>query len=562
MNVFSNLRIRTKIFSLCLFLLLLMAGIGVGSMRSMQGIQGYLEDIFTVRLPSIDYLIEADRDLQQLLVAERSLIFAQPGTETAKKFLDEYQKNFTQSQDRWNKFKQLATAPEEKSIIDTHDTARKDWEKASQNVLDQLAKGTEESKAMAIEHSLGEASSKFELMRDQMDKLTEINLNNAQQANDAADDTYRLAMTLLLVSIGAGIVIGLGLTWFISMAIVNPINAAITSLRDIAEGEGDLTKRLPAKSSDEVGEMARWFNTFIEKLQSMITHIAENSKGVGNRSTELSKISQVLQGDAEQTYQKSTSVASSAEKMSANLNSVAAAMEESATNVNMVATAAEEMSSTINEIAENAEKARGVSTEAVHQAKSASEKMTALGAAADKIGKVTETITEISEQTNLLALNATIEAARAGEAGKGFAVVANEIKELAKQTAEATLDIKTLIDDVQTTTLSATDGIKRISEIISGVNEIVGTIATAVEEQTATTSEIAGNIAQASEGIQEVNENVNQSSTAATMISEDISGVSGAANNINSVSGSIKDNAKTLLELSTELNNIVRRFKV
>jgi methyl-accepting chemotaxis protein len=366
-----------------------------------------------------------------------------------------------------------------------------------------------------------------------------------------------LIVTVLVAMAVVGILI-----YFSAKNITGPINDAVAGLKDIAQGEGDLTKRLQVRSKDEVGEMAGWFNTFIEKLQGIIKQIALNSAAVGSSSTQLSDISQNLLSSAEDTSQRSTNVAAASEEMSANLNTVAAAMEESATNASMVATAAEQMSSTINEIAENAEKARSVSSQAVGQAGSAYERMNELRQAADKIGKVTEAITEISEQTNLLALNATIEAARAGEAGKGFAVVANEIKELAKQTAEATLDIKNLIDDVQTTSKSTEEEIEQISKIIGGVNDIVGTIATAVEEQTAATQEIANNIAQASQGIQEVNENVNQSSTVAADITRDITEVSNAAKTISAGSNDVKQSAEDLLQRSRELSDIVGSFKV
>jgi len=385
---------------------------------------------------------------------------------------------------------------------------------------------------------------------------------SATQNTDELIEASSSIKKLTTIVTACAIVVAVLLIFFAANAIVKPINNTIVGLKDIAQGEGDLTMRLHVSSKDEIKEMADWFNIFMEKLQGIIKQIAANSQQVGENSQQLSGISTQLLEGAEDTSQRARNVATAAEEMSANLNNVAAAMEQSSTNANMVASAAEEMSSTINEIAENAERARDVSSTAVQQANGAAEMMKQLGSAADKIGKVTETITEISEQTNLLALNATIEAARAGEAGKGFAVVANEIKELAKQTAVATLDIKNLIDDVQNTTRSTEAGINQISQVIVGVNDIVATIATAVEEQTAATQEIANNINQASQGIQEVNENVSQSSTVATDIAVDITGVSSASQNITDRSNDVMASAQELLARSQELNGIVGSFKV
>ncbi|GAB6907208.1 Methyl-accepting chemotaxis sensory transducer with Cache sensor [Desulfosarcina cetonica] len=375
----------------------------------------------------------------------------------------------------------------------------------------------------------------------------------------ASSNTIRNAN--IVITLMAGVIIGI-IVLFAARSIVRPINAAVDGLRDIAQGEGDLTMRLPATSRDEVGELARWFNTFIEKLQGIMKDIAGGIKTLSNASTELSAISEQMTQGTEIVTEKSNAVSAAAEEMSANMNNVAAAMEQSATNTNMVAAAAEEMSATIDEIARNAEKARGISDDAAHKATSASTNMDQLGVAANSIGKVIETITDISEQVNLLALNATIEAARAGEAGKGFAVVANEIKELAKQTATATQDIKDKIEGIQGTTTLTVGQISEITQVIKDVNDVVATIATAVEEQSAATKDIAGNVNQASQGIQEVNENVNQSSTVSGEISKEIAGVSVSMNEMSTSSNQINLSAQELSTLSDNLKTMVDQFKV
>jgi methyl-accepting chemotaxis protein len=313
---------------------------------------------------------------------------------------------------------------------------------------------------------------------------------------------------------------------------------------------------------DELDKMAAWINTFVTRVAKMIKDIANDSQLLNNSSADLSSLSAQMSGGAEDMAGKSNTVAAASEEMSSNMHSVASAMEEAATNIGMVASAAEQMTSTINEIAQNSEKASSITSDAVVQTKSASKKVDELGNAAREIGQVVETITEISEQVNLLALNATIEAARAGEAGRGFAVVANEIKNLAKQTAGATMEIKEKIGAIQGSTDGTVSEINQISKIINDVNEIVSTIATAVEEQSVTTKEIAGNVAQASQGIQEVNENVAQSSKVAGEIANDIAGVNQSAGEMSNSSAQVNLSAEELTKMGTKLNKMVGKFKI
>jgi len=365
-----------------------------------------------------------------------------------------------------------------------------------------------------------------------------------------------LMITLAAVALVCGLVI------VFARSITVPLKRAVEGLKDIAQGEGDLTMRLQVASRDEIGELARWFNTFIAKLQGIVGEIADNTRSIDTSSHALSQIATDLSASSSDTSARADNVAAAAEEMTANLNNVAAAMEQSTTNTSMVASAAEEMTATIGEIAHNAQRAHSISLSAVEQAQATTGKMAALGKAAMAISKVTEAITEISEQTNLLALNATIEAARAGEAGKGFAVVANEIKELAKQTATATLDIKRQIEEVQTTTSTTVEEIKQITEIINSINEIVAIISIAVGEQSSATQEIANNIAQASQGMGEVNENVSQSSVVAASITRDITTVNTASAEISQGSNQVKDSATDLQQLAQRLRTIVDNFKI
>lgn len=367
----------------------------------------------------------------------------------------------------------------------------------------------------------------------------------------------------LLLIIGAVVtaVLFVGIMFFVSFFVVKPLKQVVGGLKDIAQGEGDLTQRLELNRNDELGELAQWFNTFLGNLQGIIAEIAGGSKFVDESSGKLLDIATQLAGNAEDSSQKASTVAIASEEMGANMNSISQTIETTMHNVSTVATLAGEMTSTINEIAKNSEHARKISGKAVTQASTASEKMDLLWTAAQSIGAVTDTINDISEQTNLLALNATIEAARAGEAGKGFAVVANEIKDLARQTAEATADIKEKIDGVQGTTKETAGEIKSITNIINDINEIIATIAAAIEEQATATSEISENVTQSSQGIKVVNQNISEGVGVIGEINVDISSVNTSSDEISQNSQQVEINAQELKKMAGKLNQMVSKFK-
>lgn len=366
----------------------------------------------------------------------------------------------------------------------------------------------------------------------------------------------------LLVIVIVSILIVSLVIFITSKSITSPINETVKNLKDLSEGEGDLTTRLDIKSNDEIGQLSGRFNDFIEKLQTMISHIKDGVNTLSFSSSEMSAIAKDLSNGSAHSSEMASTVSAASEEMTANMSTVAAAMEQSSVNINTVASAAEEMTSTINEIAQNAENARSITEDAVSKASQSTEIMAELSGSADDIGKVVETITDISAQVNLLSLNATIEAARAGDAGKGFAVVANEIKDLAEQTADASLDIKEKIDSIQSSSENSLKSIQDISKIISDVNDIVSTIATAVEEQSSATIEISTNMSQASTGIEDVNANINQSSAVAAEITKDISGVNTSSAEVAERSHQIRLSAEELSQLALKLDEMVGRFKV
>ncbi|MFH2092838.1 MAG: methyl-accepting chemotaxis protein [Pseudomonadota bacterium] len=371
------------------------------------------------------------------------------------------------------------------------------------------------------------------------------------------------SQTIQMLGIAAIVFIGIIILCLtIISGISKVLNSMIEGVKDIAQGEGDLTKRIKVDSKDELGQLGDWFNQFLDKLQKIIRQIRDESENVDKASIGLSEISSKMTQSAELTSQEADNVSLATGEMSDSLSSVAAAMEESSNNANIVAAAAEEMNATITEIAQNAEKTRDISESAAQKTIESGKMMNALNEAANSIGKVTETINDISDQTNLLALNATIEAARAGEAGKGFAVVANEIKDLANQTANATKDIKAQIENIQSVSGTTIKSINEVIDVINDAKEMVTAIAAAVSEQSAATREISSNIEQLSHGIREVNENVAQSSMVASQISEDIANVNSESAQITQNSNIVKDNADHLKTMAEKLKKIVNTFVI
>jgi methyl-accepting chemotaxis protein len=369
------------------------------------------------------------------------------------------------------------------------------------------------------------------------------------------------------IPIGILSLLGLAISMLLGLAvtrgIVKPLTVAVAHLDEVARGNvsRDVANEY-LERADEVGLLSRSMQTMSVTLREVLKDITGGITILSSSSAQLSANSGQMSDSSREASEKAHSVAAAAEQMNANVATVASGMQQATANLTSVASATEEMTATIGEIAGNSEKARRTTEAATHQAASISEQMTHLGQAAREIGKVTETITEISSQTNLLALNATIEAARAGSAGRGFAVVANEIKALAQQTAAATEDIKVRIAAVQSSTAGGISEIEKALQVIREVSDIVSSIAAAIEEQATVTKDIARNIGEASTGVQDASLRVSESSQATQEIAKEIAGVDHAARQMADGSEQARASANELSGLAEQLQVTLARFHV
>ena len=381
-----------------------------------------------------------------------------------------------------------------------------------------------------------------------------------------ADQAYAQAIHSLWFLVGldfALTLLALVILWGFANSFTRPIRATVNFLSQVANG--DVTQDVPQalmNRADEIGDLSKSVSIMTRSLRSHFLEFNQGSETLRSSSSKLLSISEKTAVGSERSYAYTNIAAQAALKMSKDAISLAGEMDQVTSSLSSVADSTEEMTATIREIGCNAEKARSISQDAGKQAEQISGFMLAMGNAAKEIGNVTETIKQISSQTNLLALNATIEAARAGSAGKGFAVVATEIKELAQRTTFATKEIEERIASVQLSTLDASRGIEKIVHVIKDVNDIVISVAAAIEEHSIVTQDIAKNISTASIGAQNINTLAGQTAQSDTEITEDINQASAISQDIAAESAQVQECAQELTRLSDQLKTITSQYKV
>lgn len=365
----------------------------------------------------------------------------------------------------------------------------------------------------------------------------------------------------VIVSLVSSLFLGF-ILYFVLGYYLKPIGIIENRLKDIAEGEGDLTKRINLNKDNEFGKLGQLVDVIIANLQQMIKDIAVEITALSEASSILSLSSSNMNQNANDMRNSAQDITETTNRSSDFVKNISSSASEMSASVNSVASAIEELSTSVNEISKNCQNESKIAKNAHIIVKDAEEMMEILNTSSKEIGKVLEVISDIADQTRLLALNATIEAASAGESGRGFAVVATEVKALAQQTAQATSQIEKQIEDMQGSTRNSVKAIKRMSEVVEDVNEISQQIVSSVEEQSTTTSEIAHNVSGVGRSADEVAKNVKDMAESIGEISSSILHVGESAANTSSEADQTNNNAKKLNEIAISLKSMVNKFKV
>ncbi|MFC1585863.1 methyl-accepting chemotaxis protein [Fibrobacterota bacterium] len=379
-----------------------------------------------------------------------------------------------------------------------------------------------------------------------------------QQVEKSMNEVRITSLIIFIILILGGALF----TFFISNYLAKNINRLLAVTTEIEKGNLRVFDLKTSSSKDELNLLAVAINNMKKGLWSITEKMKAQHSAILKEISELTTSSSQIASNSEEMSAQSNSVSSILEQISSNTDSISSFAEEMSNSLNSVAVSIEEMSSTMNEISRSCQKESDIAAQADEQAKSTKARMDVLGASAKEIGKVVDVINDIADQTNLLALNATIEAASAGEAGKGFAVVANEVKELAKQTAQATEQIGEQIETMRTNTGDSVSAIEDISGVIEEVNSISQTISSAVSQFSTTINEIAKNMSDSNQSAKDISNNIHEISDSMNDASSNINKLGDAVNDTAKGVSHTEEITRRLSKMAEGLHEVVETFKI
>lgn len=530
-NLFRNLGFRWKLTVPLAVLVVLFCSLAAVSFIAVQHLSERVQLFSTSLLPQATNLLEADRDLYQALVAERTLIQL-AGTADTSALSSEHSGNLQQALNRVKAYAGKTASGEGRALAERFVQAFEAWRRSSDEIVRLARSGSPADVDRARELSFGHSYTLFSQARDLIDQMTQqVDSRAALEVTEARAAAKRDMGVFATVAL-FGLAVCVLMILVLPGLILRPLQAILGRIRDIADGEGDLTKRVEVTSTDEIGQLGQSVNAFLAQLQQLIQQVADSTLHVASASQQMSAIAADQQQLVTDQYMAIDQVSTAATEMSA-------AIHEVAGNAQSTADAAKQADQQGHTASNLVGQTMGALRRLAGDVAEAAGVINQLEQDSDKIGGVLSVIQAIAEQTNLLALNAAIEAARAGEQGRGFAVVADEVRALAGRTQASTQDIQRMIESLQAGSAQAVMVMQRSASLASEsvdqaeaaerslvdtaqsvvrINDMAAQIAAACEEQSQTTEEIARNIG----GIRDLSNQAAQSSEESRGASESL----------------------------------------
>ena len=545
---FYNLGFRWKLtlpVALLAILLATTALIGVQLINRLSEDVNRLADEF---LPGLNSLLQADRDLYQALVAERSMIFVDTNSEQYKKLTAMHDENIGQARERAVKFFRTTRSEQAQEREQEFLALFDKWSDTTQEIKRQRSEGGRIGRSTAIDMSFNEGVTKFDAMRQVIDELTDLVQKDAAAAGANAHTTTDNNQIIQAATLAVGLLVCALVAFFFPILITRPLNRVISAIEDLAGGEGDLTLRVNVDSKDELGHLSTSLNQFLEKLHDLIRRAATTSSQVREASNQMLKLNSQSQEMIGSQHSSTDMVATAINEMAATVQEVAQSASSAADEARQAdadaRTGSERVNSSLISIRDLAQDV-GRAAEVIHK----------LETEAEGVGSVLDVIRGIAEQTNLLALNAAIEAARAGEQGRGFAVVADEVRTLASRTQQSTTEIQGMIEKLQCgarNAVSVMDAGREKAQASVERAESAGSSLIEITKAVASISSMNTQIASAAEEQSVVTAEINRNITEISVISDRNSQVSSEAAQASTV----------LSEYAGELDRIVQNFKI